>query len=557
LWFLRSLITAFSFRSTLKHLRGSRFVQHLVVAATALALYGRTLGYGFSYVDDDVLIIDAQGSLSQPSSVWRAFSRPYFSAAGRDHSYYRPVVNASFAFDAQLSGNSPVGYRVTNLVLHAMAACLLLLLLLQLGHGGGIALFGALLFAVHPALTEAVAWIPGRNDSLLSVWLLAAWLLVMPARDRGRWGLRAGHLAAWLLALLSKEAALVLPVALVAHARLVERRPWREMVPPWLFAGWALVIAIYAVARTAVATEGSGIADLVIARESFLRAPSVLLGSLGKLVIPVHLSVLAIPEDTWLWPGVVALILFLGALRLPGLQRRRLLFTLVCLIVFMAPGLPASGLLTLENRLYLPAIAAMLAAAEVAAIIRTARSVRIAGASLLLVLFATRAFVYSGDFRDRMTFALAATRESPHSSLAHRNLGVAYQLQGDLEGARREYEAALSQDAGEPVAHNNLGVILMGRGQLAEAEQNLEQELAINPHYAQAHRNLALVLRAVGGRQDEAAFHWEASLGIGAADVEALRELVDYYGPRDPARAAHFQSLLEVRRAADSKKPGT
>jgi len=142
-------------------------------------------------------------------------------------------------------------------------------------------------------------------------------------------------------------------------------------------------------------------------------------------------------------------------------------------------------------------------------------------------------------------------RESPHSSLAHRALGVAMHLQGSVAEAQREYQAALAEDAGEPIAHNNLAVILMAQGQLAAAEGHLRQELALNPRYRPAHRNLARVLHALG-RDAEAAPAWEASLGLGDADREALAALVAYYQPRDPVRAARFRALLETGPAARS-----
>ena len=149
-----------------------------IVVLAALALHARTIGFGFSYLDDDALILEQQATLTEPSAVWRAFARPYFQSSGRDHAYYRPLVTASFALDAAWSGSHPRGYHLTNILLAALGAGLLFRLLLGFGYGPGVALFGGLLYAVHPALTETVAWIPGRNDSLLVVFALAAWLLL-------------------------------------------------------------------------------------------------------------------------------------------------------------------------------------------------------------------------------------------------------------------------------------------------------------------------------------------------------------------------------------------
>lgn len=466
------------------------------VVAVALALYARTLGFGFSYLDDDALILDQQSVLAQPSGVWRAFGRPMFPSSGRDHAYYRPLVTASYALDAQWSGDRALGYRLTNVLLHALAAGLLFLLLRRLGHRDGVALFGGLLFAVHPALTEAVAWIPGRNDSLVTVFALGSWLLLLRARETKRWPDRLGHLLAWLAALCTKEVAVVLPLVFLGHLAFIERRPMRTLAARWLLAGWAAALAVYLASRAAALPDGSGTAG--VAAAGFLAHAPVIVSGLGKLTLPVHLSVLATPEDSWLWPGALGAGLLLGALMLRGVRRASILFALACFVLLIAPSLPASNLLALESRLYLPAVAIVLAACEIARCATGPLRARLAAATAMVAVLAVVSFLYSDDFRDRLTFSQAAVRGSPHSALAHRNLGVTYQLVGDPSGARLEYQRALAEDAGEPVVHNNLGVLLMAEGRLEEAEHELREELTLNPGYPQAQQNLAAVLRARG-----------------------------------------------------------
>ena len=127
------------------------------VAVFAVALHARTITFDYSYLDDDALVLGQQRFFAEPSSVWRAFTRPYFPAAQRDHAYYRPLVTASFALDARWPVTAPRAHHATNLLLHAAAACLVFLLLRRFGHRDGLALGGALVFAAHPALASAVA----------------------------------------------------------------------------------------------------------------------------------------------------------------------------------------------------------------------------------------------------------------------------------------------------------------------------------------------------------------------------------------------------------------
>ena len=372
----------------------------------------------------------------------------------------------------------------------------------RFGFAPGVACFGALLYAVHPALTETVAWIPGRPDGLLVVFALAAWLALLRAQERRRWPDRAGHLLAWLAALLCKEAALVLPLAYTGHLIFVERRPARSVLAPWLLAGWTAVLALYLGARTAVLSGQLGAAG--VTASGLLSASPVAITSLGKLVLPVDLSVMATARDGWIWPGVVAACILAATAFVPGIRRAWILFALACFAAFVLLGLPASRVLALESRLALPAIAIVLIAAEVARRAAWPPRVRVAAASGLLAVLAAVTFSYADGFRDRLSFARAAVRGSPRSALAHRNLGVAYHLAGQTALARQEYETAIAADPEEPVVHNNVAVLLMAEGRLLEAELELRAELTINPRYPPAHDNLARVLSALG-RDEEAA----------------------------------------------------
>jgi tetratricopeptide (TPR) repeat protein len=466
-----------------------------LVVLASLAVHGRAIGFGFSYLDDDVLILDQQETLAPPAGALRAFAPPYFPPSGRDHAYYRPLVTASYAVDAAWSGTSPRGYHLTNVLLGALAAGLLFLLLRRLGHGDGIALFGGLVYAVHPALTEAVAWIPGRNDTLLVVFSLAAWLLLFRAREKNSSASKLAHLGAWLAALLCKETALVLPLVWAAHLLLVDRRPPRKVAAPWLLGGWAIVLALYLAARAVVLPDRLGAAGVSAAAWANI---SVVASSLGKIVLPARLSVLATPEDSALWPGAVAACALIAAWFVPGVRRAHLLFAVVSFVAFIVPGLPASRMLALENRLALPAIAIVILAAEVANHLSWPPRASLAAGGVLVAALAAITVWYAGDFRDRLTFAQAAVRGSPHAAIAHRNLGITYHLAGQTALARQEYEAAIAEDTAEPVVHNNLAVLLMAEGRLPQAEVELRAELAVNPRYAPAHANLARVLGALG-----------------------------------------------------------
>jgi hypothetical protein len=528
---------------------GATLIHAAIIAAVVLVCYLRTWDFNFTYVDDDRLILQRQAALTEPGAWGHAFTRPYFEQGALDHSYYRPLVTASYVLDARLDGEHARGYHFTNVVLHAGVAVLVLLWLRTRARNSAVALFGALLFALHPALAEAVGWVPGRPDVLMTGFSITAWILFRRDLEKPTPWCRVAHHGAWLLALLCKEAALVLPLVWLLERRLLHRKSWRQLAQPWWLVGWALVLGIYLVLRANALRAAPGVFGIGIGAHvasAMVENASVLVSSLGKLVLPIQLSVLAISTDTWLWPGLV--VLFAGAVlwQRKVVTRESLVFAAVAYVLVMLPNLSVSSKLALESRLYLPLLPVLelTTLAIEAANIAMPRLMLMGGATL--ALFAGGTLSYIDVFRDRRSFALAAVRGSPHSALAHKNLGLVTHAAGKIDKAEREYRAALELDPSEPMAHNNLGSILGARRQFAAAESEFRAELSVNPTYAPAHHNLAALLQATH-RADEAVIHWQASLEGNCQDTAAMHALYTYYAARHDPRAAQYQRLIEPR----------
>jgi tetratricopeptide (TPR) repeat protein len=476
--------------------RASELKALLLVVAVAIGLHGRSVGFGLTYLDDDLLVRSSEEAGPSAPSPWRALARSYLPAEERDHAYYRPLTSASLALDGELSAGAPWSYHATNVLLHALAGALLYLLLGRLGYAEGIALFGALAFVLHPALAGTVCWIPGRDDLLLGVMALAAWLSWHQAQAEPTLANRALHALSFFLALASKEAAVVIPVVLVLDGWLLARRPWSRVLERWLVPAWGIPLGVYLGLRGVVLGPDLGLAWL--GRGGGALGFDGLLASLGALVVPREPQILAVPDDLRVLPGVLALVFLVLAARRPE-GRRPLAFALAAFFVLSAPSLPALSRLLLESRLYLTAVPLAVALCEVVKQVRFEGSVRLGLGAFVLVLLGLAVLRHDGDFRDRRAFAEAARQASPHSALAHRLLGIAYQLEHEAKLARREYELALAADPDEPLVHNNLAVLWMAEGRLGEAEQELLRELELHPGSREAERNLALVRQAQGG----------------------------------------------------------
>jgi protein O-mannosyl-transferase len=149
---------------------------------------------------------------------------------GREHGgFFRPVFILSFYLDCAVWGVRPFGFHLTNLALHAANAFLVFLLTRALLRARRpeaaerrrpvrVAFVAGLIFLLHPSHTEAVTWVSGRVDLLAAFFFLISAVAYVSRAGRGKTGVSVFALATFALALLSKESAACLPLAVFVFA---------------------------------------------------------------------------------------------------------------------------------------------------------------------------------------------------------------------------------------------------------------------------------------------------------------------------------------------------
>ena len=197
------------------------------------------LGYGF--LSDDFPLIVANPRLQSWSLFFQNLLTPFFSfPANPQLHYWRPATLLSYALELRLWGGSPWGFHLTNILLHTANTLLLYLLLKRFRPEGPLPWTASLLFLLHPAHGENIAWISGRTDLLAFLFLALSLLFRLEYEERKR-GLSISLLF-FTLALLSKEAALLfLPLLFLLFPskglknRLLLLLPYLSLLPLYLF----------------------------------------------------------------------------------------------------------------------------------------------------------------------------------------------------------------------------------------------------------------------------------------------------------------------------------
>ncbi len=501
-----------------------------------------------------------------------------------DTPVYRPLTTASYALDYAIGELAPAGYHVVNVLLHALAALLVLALAMDLALPPRAATLAAVLFAVHPIHVEVVANVAGRKDSLTTVFALAALLLHASALRRGRLTLLAAGAApvALAAAMFSKETGVVTIGLIAVRDLLFGQGAWRSSRgrATALYTSYGAVLVLYLGARWAavgslgVALDRIPFCDNPIAHASpgvrVLTAVAILGRGLALLFVPATLSpdysYRAIPAVTNASDPrfllAAASLVIAGALAFRARRRWPLgLFALLWYGAAIAPGsnlLFPVGTIFGERLLYLPSVAFCLAAGGMlCGLLATpiAPAVRWAAVAAAVAL-AARTVTYAGLWSDDLTLFSAGVRAQPVSSKLHEYLGSALLERGRAGDAAKEFQLAIQLFRETPTTFPRawvyLGNVYERLGRLEDAERIFEQVPQGDPGYPDALYGLGLIRRDQG-RQGEAASLWRLTIAANPRHAGALSDLGTAQFLSGDQRGA--KSLWERATAVDPRLP--
>ncbi len=501
-----------------------------LLLTVSLLVYANTLPNSFAF-DDGLYVF-------QNPAVTHFSVRGLFEPE-KASNVLRPVSFATFALNWALAGERPFGYHLFNILLHAAVTLLLYLvlrkLLESLPQATKLAFVAALLFAVHPIHTEAVAWISARSELLAAGFLLFAWFLHL--HD---WNSSA--LVCLVLAMMSKESAVAfLPLVLVGDYALGRLKPLLRYA--WISGTIALYLAVFWKLKGGRFGEKSfpffdnPLASFP-AKLRILNAFHIVWKYIGLQIYPATLScdysynaILLYANLRHTLPWAVATLVVLG-LWVWAVWTKRSAWVVaggIYLGGFIATSniLIPTGTIMGERLAYLPSAGfCLLVAAVWIQLEERRRTLAWALLGILVVTLATRTVIRNRDWHDNFTLFSAAVRAVPGSFRAHLNLGDEYMRLGRLEAARAEFQTAVAIYPDFPEAINNYGLVEFRLGHDQKARMLFERALSLNAkgtadyHYIEL--NLAGLLMKLG-ENDQA--------------LELLDRLIEEWPGFSPARS--------------------
>lgn len=474
----------------------------LIITITIFSLYGKSLFFNYVYFDDDILILNRHEYLSF-SNIKNIFTDSVFGTA--TDTFIRPLLNISFLIDKYLYELNPQGYHFTNLLIHILSV-FFIFLLLTLRYEKIKTFFICLLFAVHPAIVQAVAWIPGRNDSLLALFVVLSFYFFVRYLNENKKIFFSLYLIFFIVSLLIKETAIIIPA--LCFMLLIYKRNINKIFI-FIVSCISIIILYLSYRNFILGTQifSGNFKELII---NFLISFPAITKYIANIFFPLKLSIFPMMiEINYLLCLATILTFILFFIKFKNYNIKIILFGFIWFFFFLFPTFLVSNNQFYDHRIYLPLIGILIVILEITnSHIKKSITTIILLFSLIFIYFSSITFYYEGFFKDKETFWFTAYTDSLNPAEARNykisnmvkklgsydeetklylkkielkneeryydNLAISYIIMGNMDNAEKYLLKALSLRQDNPVIYYNLASIYKYTNKIENAKKMKE-----------------------------------------------------------------------------------
>jgi hypothetical protein len=493
----------------------------------AAAIYAQAALFQFVYDDLGQIVLNPQ--IKSWTLAFSYFKTHVWAQSSGIALYYRPAFMLWLTANYKLFGLNPLYWHLVVIWLHLACCVLVYFFVWRLTEDRWITVVATLLFGLHPAHVESVAWVSGATDSLMAALLLGSLLCYLKHRDSGRttdvWQWSSFLLAA--LSVLTKETALIIPVLIFAYQWIFPQRAasgktrlfaaTRRAIPYVLISLFFIVARTFAL-RSLTPSTRAGL------RSSIPAWPRVVEFYITHGLFPFRLSVfynLVSVTHLGFWNFFVPLALVSAvAAALYHASRRSQLwgFLSAWCVIMLIPLLNVTFWNTVENvhdrYLYLPSVAICVMLALGLSRLKQVNFTAAAVATLVLALaygagttlelpywqneqtlaqrgidvspghpiapqLAGNLLIREQRTAEAIPFLMDALAAQPDNVVSLCSLTFCYVEMNAIALAEETLAKALHRDPAEPRAHLLLGIIRFKQKRLDEAEVEIRRGLAL------------------------------------------------------------------------------
>jgi len=497
-----------------------------ILILTFIAFYP-TLKYSFIDTWDDSDYVSDNRNIQSLSNFKEIVTTPV-------QGNYHPLTMLTLALNYALSGKNATSYHLANLLLHLLNVVLVFFFVLRLTRKKyWIAFITALLFGIHPLHVESVAWVAERKDVLYSFFFLCGLISYLKFLEKNKYIKLLPVFAFFILSLLSKPAAVVFPVVLLAvdcfYGRLGNIRTFYEKIPFLLLSIGMGLLTIHAQSvQGAVAEAGSFPGHF-----RFFFGFYGIMMYVVKAIVPINLCTFypyppinkALPMEYYLSilfgaALIVTLVLSFRKYRLIAFSILFYIINLLLVLQFM----PVGSAVIADRYSYLPLIGVFIIPGYFYQKWSDLHKGKPPTAGIILILifsFTLTALSYkqSTTWKDSAALWDNAIAVKP-SSRAYTNRALAYKKAGNREKAIELYTKAIKINKNEADALLNRGNVYfdMGKDDLALADYR--KSLTLKKNNAKLYTNMGSLFGRQG-KYDSALYYLNLSLKVDSNYIEA------------------------------------
>jgi len=523
----------------------------LVLVVTGSFIYLFNLNNSLFWDDDDWIINNNSVHSISWDNIKFWFSNNVLTGVGLQSNYYRPFLFFTFALNWIISGTGPFIYHLTSNAIHILNALLIFWLIRIIFKIDLLAFLTSLFFLIHPLQTEAITYISGRGDALVTMFMLLA-LLFFYKKETAK---QSAVYSLWsvvflVLGLLSRETGIIFPfLAIIFYVSFISLSTSSEQankrfvasVKRGIIKTWPYfaVVIIYGVLRLTILnfqdtlnfySEQNLYSENLHVR--LFTLPPILWEYLKLLVVPIGLHMersATIYTSLFQWPvwliALTVLCIMYYVLRLYKNEKwaddklmangkwqtatpfRVWFFGVSWFFVALAPvsGITPINALIYEHWLYLPMVGFWLIISfYLLNLFDHLVTKKIRRWSLVVGLVVYFSFFFYQSIQrnilwsNPIEFYKDILKYEPDSVRINNNLGNQYFNQGDKKQAEFYYRKAAESEDSFAQPHFNIGSILQSRGDTKGAIVEFEKAIEIDPGFFYPYQNLAVIYAQQG-----------------------------------------------------------
>jgi len=427
---------------------------------------------------------------------------------------YHPLTTLSYAIEFKLFGLNAMGYHTTNILIHLINTALVFLLILKISSRKEIAIICALFFGIHPMRVESVVWISERKDLLYTTFYLGALYFYCEYIRNSATRKYLLVIVFFVLSLLSKSAAITLPLVLCAFdyyfKRGISKKVIIEKIPFFVLSAVFCVVTM--MSQKSLGAINTGWMPHYSALNRFFVVSYGVCFYLWKLLLPIGLSAIHyapknIPPYFYAMP--LLLLALVVAVWKTKILKREIIFGIafflssICLTLQF---IPVGYAIVSERYTYIPYIGLFFVIGHFYVAIVDGKipwaNKLIPYISYVFIAFAIFCFALTYNrnqvWKDNITLYNDIEEKYPDVPYVHYSMGKNLSAVGDLNGALGEFSRSIALDSSLPDAWFGRGTIYCNQKNYTAAINDFKIAVSLKPNYPEAFYNLGICYLNMG-----------------------------------------------------------